>query len=64
MNHASDFIKFHCQDSATIQATLVRKYALDKEAHALGFQVRKFLSDNGVFAAMELQKTALERLAA
>ena len=51
IDHASGYVKFEAQSSATADATLVGKHALEREAHSLGFRIRSFLTDNGVFKA-------------
>ena len=53
VDHASGYIKFTPQSSATVDATLVGKHTLEREAHALGFKVRSYLEDNGIFAAQQ-----------
>ena len=53
VDHASGFITFFPQSSASVVDTLVGKHALDREAHSLGFKLRKFLSDNGIFKAKD-----------
>ena len=53
VDHASGYVRFEAQTSATADATLVGKHALERDAHALGFKIRSYLTDNGVFAAQK-----------
>ena len=55
IDHASGFVKFEPQSSGNVQATLVGKHALEREANSMGFRLRSFLTDNGVFKAKDFR---------
>ena len=53
VDHGSGRMLVHNQASLDAQSTLVGKQKLDREAQELGFKIKSFVSDNGVFRADE-----------
>ncbi len=49
IGHASGYIKFVGQSRATAAETLLGKAELERGAHDLGFRLKRFVTDNGIF---------------
>ena len=61
VDHASQRIFNYNQISLRAGETLVGKRILDNEAASLGFEIKKFLSDNGIFVSKEFKGDLVRR---
>ena len=61
VDHATGRIKFFPQARSDTQTTLRGKHALEREADDLGFRIRSFVSDNGIFTSKDFQLDLQQR---
>ncbi len=61
VDHASGRMMVKHQESLNAAETLVGKRRLDREAKELGFRVKKFVADNGIFRCQEFLQDLVNR---
>ncbi|KAL7452137.1 hypothetical protein ACHAXS_000268 [Conticribra weissflogii] len=60
-DHASQFIFNQCQETLTAGKTIKAKQRLESLAHDSGIEIKRYHTDNGVFALAEFKDHCKER---